>query len=101
MQRWASQVGACVLASVLVLASARGAAAQGVTGSAITGRITQEGGAGVEGAAIQLRNTASGASFSTTSRADGHYLIDNASAGGPYTLSVRAIGFEPVTRTNL
>jgi outer membrane receptor protein involved in Fe transport len=101
MRRWASQVSVCLLASALVLASAGRASAQGVTGSAVTGTITQEGGAGIEGANIALRNTATGASFSAISRADGRYLIDNALAGGPYTLTVRAIGFEPVSRTGL
>jgi outer membrane receptor protein involved in Fe transport len=94
-------MASCALASALGLVSAGRLAAQGVTGSAVGGTITTEGTTPVEGANVTLRNPATGTVYTATSRSDGSYLIDNAEAGAGYSLSVRAIGYEPMSKENL
>lgn len=73
--------------------------AQGVTTGAIGGRITDEQGAGVPGVQVTATNRANGFATSVSSRADGRYLIPNLEVG-TYTVQVRRVGFDPVTREN-
>jgi hypothetical protein len=72
----------------------RTAATQGVTTAAVTGRITDEGGAAVNVADVTLTNRSTGERHATRTREDGTYRFENASVGGPYVLDVRAVGFE-------
>jgi outer membrane receptor for ferrienterochelin and colicin len=101
MHRWLRGIVTCALATAVGAVSAGRLAAQGVTGSAVGGTITTEGAAPVEGASVTLRNGATGTLYTTTSRSDGGYLIDNADAANNYSLTVRAIGYEPVTKNGL
>ncbi len=89
-------VSACALALV-ALPAARSARAQGVTTAAVAGHVTDESGAAVALAEITLVNSNTGARYSTRSREDGIYSFEVVEVGGPYTLSVRALGFEPKT----
>lgn len=89
-------VSACALALV-ALPAARSARAQGVTTAAVAGHVTDESGAAVALAEITLVNGNTGARYSTRSREDGIYSFEVVEVGGPYTLSVRALGFEPKT----
>jgi len=83
-----------------VLASA--ALAQGVTGSALTGKITgKEGGEAIAGVAIQIINTATGATFNVATGASGTYFLDNVPPGGPYDLQVYAEGYYPAKRSEI
>jgi len=83
------------LAVLFVLAAAATAWAQGVTGSAVTGTVTDDkSGAPIPGAFIELKNTATGDSFTALTGEDGTYFIDNVAAGGPYTLTVIASGYK-------
>lgn len=75
--------------------------AQGVTSAAVQGVITREGGAVVEGANIILTNTTNGITQRTSSRSNGRFLIENVEPGGPYLIEVRAIGFEPASRSGV
>lgn len=77
------------------------ARAQGVTSAAVQGVITREGGVAVEGATIVLTNTLSGITQRAVSRGNGRFLIENVEPGGPYLIEVRAIGFEPNSRTGI
>ncbi|HKD43992.1 MAG TPA: carboxypeptidase-like regulatory domain-containing protein, partial [Myxococcaceae bacterium] len=61
---------------VALVALDRGALAQGVTGSALTGTVSAEGGGPIEGAALQLRNQSNGLTFTATSDANGQYFFD-------------------------
>ena len=91
-------VGALV--SALLLAGPA-ALAQGVTGAALTGTVTDPAGAPVPDSSVQLRNTTTGALFNATSDAAGRYVLDNVPAGGPYSVTVQGGVFEPVTRDGL
>ena len=89
-------VSACALA-LLGLWAAPSARAQGVTTAAVAGHVTDESGAAVPLADLTLVNGSTGTRYSTRSREDGRYSFEVVEVGGPYTLSVRALGFEPKT----
>lgn len=73
---------------------ASGALAQGVTGSALTGSITsKDGGAPIPDVVVQLKNRATGLSFTAVSGATGVYVLDNLPPGGPYVLEASADGY--------
>jgi outer membrane receptor protein involved in Fe transport len=91
--RASATLGALLLATGLVVGRAD---AQGVTSAAIVGTVTADDHSPVSGADVTLLKPATGETHVVTTRSDGRYVVDNASAGGPYTLSVRAIGFQPV-----
>jgi hypothetical protein len=86
----------CALAG-LALASAPTLRAQGVTTAAVTGHVTDESGAPVPLADLILTNGSTGQRHTARSRDDGRYSFEVVEVGGPYTLSVRALGFEPKT----
>src|SRR5947207_9844086 len=83
----------------LLLFPARAATAQGVTSAAVAGRITDESGAPVPAAQLTLINGSTGQRYAARSRDDGRYSFENVDVVGPYTLAVRALGFEPKTST--
>jgi len=65
----------------------------------VAGRITDDAGAPVPAAQISLTNGSTGQRYAARSRDDGRYSFENVDVGGPYTLAVRALGFEPKTST--
>src|SRR5437868_12241527 len=75
--------------------------AQGVTTGAVTGTVTDANGAPIEGAQIQVRNARTGASAGGISRANGQFLIQGVEPDAGYSITVRRIGFEPVTHDNV
>src|SRR5256714_12950909 len=83
----------------LLLFPPRAALAQGVTSAAVAGRITDESGTPVPAAQLALTNGSTGQRYAARSRDDGRYSFENVDVGGPYTLAVRALGFEPKTST--
>src|SRR3989442_3083827 len=82
-----------ILAAVAALA-VRPLTGQGVTSAAIAGRLTDDAGAAVTSALVTLTNASTGQRYSTRSSEDGRYFFENVQVGGPYTLDVRALGFE-------
>src|SRR5438477_239080 len=70
------------------------ALAQGVTGAAVTGTVTDEGGTPLAGAQIQLRNASTGDTFNAVTAQSGQYNIDNVPAGGPYVVNATAAGHQ-------
>src|SRR5947209_652260 len=88
-----------VLATIALFLPDRAATAQGVASAAVAGRITDESGAPVPAAQLTLVNGSTGQRYAARSRDDGRYSFENADVGGPYTLAVRALGFEPKTST--
>jgi hypothetical protein len=68
--------------------------AQGVTTGAIAGTVVDASGQPVPGATVKATNTSNGFTSSASTRANGYYLIPNLESGGPYTVSVKRIGFE-------
>ncbi len=95
----AVRFGAAAVA--LLLAGAHGLVAQGITSAAVTGRITSETRGAVENAIVLLTNTSNGAKQQTTTNSAGRYNFENATPGGPYTIDVRAIGFQPATKSGI
>ena len=96
-------LGSNVLKFIVVgaLAFAGSARAQGVTGSALTGTVKDPDGAPIPGAAVQLRNTATGDTYSAVTPASGQYTLDNVQPGGPYTLTIAAEGYEQKSRSGV
>ena len=101
MQLWVRRVVALLSLFVLAALAAGTAAAQGVTSASITGRVTQDGGAPVSGATVVVTNSATGQRFQVVTREGGRFNIENLPPGGPYTVEVRAIGFQAGRRTGV
>ena len=93
-------VGAAA-ALALVVVSPAPSHAQGVTTGAIAGTVTDDAGQPVEGAQVQLRNTRTGLNVGTLTRSSGLYTIPGVQPDAGYSLTVRRIGYAPVTRTGL
>ncbi len=91
----------CALAAVLSVAPVTGLVAQGVTTAAVTGRLTDDAGGAVPEATVQLTNTSTGQRYGSRSGADGRYFFENVQVGGPYTIDIRALGFEPLQKTGV
>jgi hypothetical protein len=69
-----------------------------VTTGAITGKVTDAQGQPVAEAAVQVTHRGTGFTTATRTRANGQYLVQGLEVGGPYTVAVRAIGFQPFSR---
>ncbi|HET7615256.1 MAG TPA: carboxypeptidase regulatory-like domain-containing protein [Gemmatimonadaceae bacterium] len=75
--------------------------AQGVTTGAVSGTVTDANGAPIEGAQVQVRNPRTGASAGGMTRANGQFNIQGIEPDPGYSITVRRIGFEPVTQNNV
>ena len=95
--RWLRTFAALALARVAAVPARL--AAQGVTTSAISGTVTDSSnGQPVDAAQVQVVNKSTGASVVTQSRPSGIYFIQGLAVGGPYTVTVRRIGYAPKSR---
>lgn len=101
MQSWFRRVATATAVGVLFALGAGNLLAQGVTTAAVSGTVTQESGATVEGAVVTITNRATGAKLQATSQSNGRFFVENVPVGGPYQLEVRAIGFEPSRLDNV
>jgi outer membrane receptor protein involved in Fe transport len=90
-----------LIAVIGALAIASTSLAQGVTGSALTGTITDTDGKPLPDAVAELRNESTGVNFTVVSDASGEYLFDNVPPGGPYSLTVSADGYYGIKRTGM
>jgi hypothetical protein len=91
LDRWA--VLACMLTcapDVLV--------AQGVTGAAVQGRVTDQANAPIAEATILVTNGSNGGRWQSATGPQGRFYLEHLSVGGPYIIEVRAVGFAPVRR---
>ena len=75
--------------------------AQGVTTGAISGTVTDERGAAIAEAQIQIINRSTGYSSAAVTRDNGFYYVQGLAVGGPYTVRVRRIGFQPAERNDV
>ena len=75
--------------------------AQGVTSAAVQGRVSSETRGTVENAVVALLNTSTGARQQTSTNGAGRYNFENVPPGGPYTIEIRAIGFQSATKTGV
>jgi hypothetical protein len=96
--RWFTALG---LATVCLFGGTRLVSAQSVTSGSISGTVTDETGAPVEAAQVQVRDNATGVVTRGTTREGGRYIIQGLEVGGPYTVTVRRIGFTPVAKEGL
>ena len=87
-------------AIALVTGASIPAIAQGVTTGGVTGTVTDPSGAPIEGAQIQIRNTKTGFSSGAVTRGNGQYSVQGLLPDDGYSVTVRRIGFQPVTREN-
>ncbi len=69
--------------------------------ASITGAVTDTSGAAIPGAAVELINTATGASFKALSNAEGSYTITNVPPGNTYKLTVSLEGFAAFSVSDL
>ncbi|WP_162053748.1 TonB-dependent receptor [Pontibacter pamirensis] len=75
--------------------------AQGVTTSSMTGVVTDQQGEGLPGATVVAVHTPSGTNYGTATLADGRFTIPNMRVGGPYTVTVRYVGFQDKIYNNI
>ena len=66
-----------------------------VTTSALSGVVTDENSQAMIGATITALHTPSGTKYNAVTNIDGRYTIQGMRPGGPYTVSVSYIGYEP------
>ena len=76
------------------------AAAQGMTGAALTGRVLASDSMAVRGAIVRLRNARTGMGRQALSHDDGRFHFEQVPVG-PYELTVLALGYEPVHEPRL
>ncbi len=68
--------------------------AQGVTTSALSGRVSDSKGETLPGATVVAVHTPSGTVYGTITGTDGRYFISSMRIGGPYTVTVSFVGYE-------
>ena len=86
-----------LLLTVVLLTTALTAFAQ-VTTSALSGKVTiKETNEEVIGATVQATHTPSGTRYMAVTNVDGLFTIQGMRTGGPYSVTVSYIGFEPKT----
>jgi len=86
---------------VAIVSGGSPADAQGTTTGGAAGTVTDQVGAPVEGAQVEVLNNSTGARVLSTSRANGLYSVSGLEVGGPYSVLVRRIGFQPMRRDNI
>lgn len=67
----------------------------------VAGSVRSSAGAPVAGAQVVARNEATGTQQTRQTDARGRYVFAQLPNGGPYTITVRQLGFRPVRRTGL
>ncbi len=99
MNRFARSTTISVLLLSAILASAGHAHAQ--TTATVSGRVTDGGGAPVSGAALEIRDLSTGQTVTGMTDDEGRYHLPNLRPGGPYAVSVSALGFAAAVRERL
>ncbi len=89
------------IGSMLLAPIGSNAGAQGITTGAIGGSVTNSQGEPLQGAQVQVVNNTTGFRTGGITRENGQFLVQGLEVGGPYTVTVRRIGFQPHTRDNI
>ena len=90
----------CFLTAVAVVLLGVTAYAQ-VTTSSLNGRILDENGQAVIGAAVIATHTESGTQYAAITNNQGRYVINGMRAGGPYQVEISCLGYQTVTYTDI
>ena len=94
------QVGAATALAVMLLVLPVASNAQ-ETRSEIRGSLTGPDGSPAGGVTVQITDSRTGRSNSTTSAATGRFLIGNLNAGGPYTVTIMSEAYANQTITDV
>ena len=93
-------MGSGLVSTAALLLSASTAFAQGVATAGIRGSIRADSSQNIEGARVRVIQTTTGFSTEVQARR-GHFVIEGLDPGGPYTITVRSVGFIPAERVNV
>ena len=72
-----------------------------MTTSSLGGRVIDETGAPVIGAAVVATHTPSGTVYGVVTNAEGRYAVNGMRAGGPYTVAISCLGYQSLTYTDV
>ncbi len=75
--------------------------AQGITTSALNGKVTAQNGEALVGANVVAVHVPSGTVFGAATRSDGRFNIQGVKVGGPYTVTVSYIGYHDAKQENI
>ncbi|HVH38806.1 MAG TPA: TonB-dependent receptor [Gemmatimonadaceae bacterium] len=89
------------VAALLAVIGAESAGAQGLTTGAIAGQVTDDAGRLLENAQIEIRNVSTGYRSALITRANGRYFAQGLAVGGPYTVTIRLIGYRPFIKSEV
>ena len=98
MKSWPAQItGQALMLALALLAGTTRALAQATTGG-ITGQVVDSAGAPVADATVEVLNMETGLRRTVTVSQSGNYTVLGLAPGGPYRVTVRAIGHRPVVQ---
>ncbi|MDT8435515.1 MAG: TonB-dependent receptor [Gemmatimonadota bacterium] len=89
------------LALLVLLLAAGSAGAQSATTGAAAGTITDQDGAPLAGAAVELVYGPTGFRTGAITNERGAFTLQGLEPGGPYTARISLLGYRPVTRENI
>ena len=72
-----------------------------VTTSSLNGRVADENGEAVIGAAVVATHTESGTQYAAVTNNQGRFVINGMRAGGPYSVEVTCLGYQATTYTDI
>ena len=75
--------------------------AQGVTTASMRGTVTDPAGEALPGANVLAVHLPTGSEYGTATNADGSFNLRNMRVGGPYSVRITFIGFEPYLRQDI
>ncbi len=87
--------------SLLFLLFTFSAYSQGVTTSAMNGKVTDENGEALPGATIVAVHQPSGSTYGNVTDVSGFFRIPNMRVGGPYKVTVSFVGFQSYERNDV
>lgn len=101
MKQWCRAAAVLLFAGLAAVVAPEFAWTQGVTSSAVTGRVTTAEGGGLAGAQVVAREVGTGTEYRVVTREDGRYLLTGMRPGGPYRITVTGLGYAAAERTGI